>query len=103
MTMNPARRAPVFRDPPSTGPTLAEVSQRIAHALLGAPQLPVAIPAFGMTLLNIEPHRDALDLVVGLENPVGRLRLTRLPGTQTLAVEVHGDVVAPERFAMPSV
>jgi uncharacterized Fe-S cluster-containing radical SAM superfamily protein len=67
----------VFRDPAGVDERAAALRQEIAHALVRAPRLPVDLPAFELTLLSVEANRARVDLVIGKEQPIARLRLER--------------------------
>ncbi len=70
----------VFRDPPSTA--AAHLRLEIARVLVRAPTLPVDLPAFGMTLLDIVCDKKVIDLVFGAPDPIARLRV-QFPGPAT--------------------
>ena len=48
----------------------------VAKELVNAPSLPVALPAFQLTLLDVEADLGGLDLVIGAPDPVGTIRLS---------------------------
>lgn len=64
-----------FRDPPLVDAEASELRLEIAKTLVGAPRLPVALSAHGLRLLTVEVDRRGIDLVVGFEDPVARLRM----------------------------
>jgi MoaA/NifB/PqqE/SkfB family radical SAM enzyme len=69
----------VFRDPPGFDAKVAELQLEIARTLVKAPTLPVALPAFDLTLLSVAASRSQIDLVIGKDSPIARLRLERAP------------------------
>jgi len=70
-----AMAAAAFRDPPGIEVENAALQREIARILVKAPELPVELPAFDLTLLAIEASRDAIDLVLGKSSPIVRLRM----------------------------
>ena len=69
--------SPLFRDPPSQEDAARALRLQIAQALVRAPSLPVALPAFGMSLLDVSVDRRGVELVLGHDAPVAALRLER--------------------------
>ena len=65
----------VFRDPPDLEAQTAELQLAIARALVNAPTLPIALPAFDLTLLGVTAEKRAIDLVLGKTSPIAKLRL----------------------------
>ena len=65
--------------PPSARRERDEEAQRlaleVAKVLVNAPRLPVALPAFQPTLLDVEADRGGVELVIGAPDPVGTIRL----------------------------
>jgi len=91
----------VFRDPTDFEAEIAALQLEIARALVNAPALPVELPAFDLTLLSVAATRRAIDLVLGKDSPIARLRLTAGgdPPLVTVAiVEMHSSA---ERFRRP--
>lgn len=66
---------PAFRDPRSAEEEARERRIAIARALVGAPALPQPLPKFGLTLLDVDPVGEAIDLVLGHDQPLVRARL----------------------------
>lgn len=65
----------IFRDPPSVDREAAEKKRLIAQTLVNAPTLPVALPAFGLSLLDVDPDKRGIDLVFGLDDPLAKVRI----------------------------
>ncbi len=65
----------VFRDPVGLDDKVAALQLEIARALVRAPSLPVALPAFDLTFLSVAAKKGLVDLVMGKEQPIARLRL----------------------------
>lgn len=65
----------MFRDPPNVADEAAEKKRRIAHVLVNAPTLPVSLPAFGLSLLDVNADKRGVDLVLGIDDPLARLRV----------------------------
>ena len=86
-----------FRDPTGLEATGAALQLEIARALVRAPQLPIDLPAFDLTLLAVSAERNTIDLVLGKGAPIARLRLTAAdangegPAVKTAIIEVHSD------------
>jgi hypothetical protein len=70
-----------FRDPPTLAADAAALKLEIARALVRAPSLPVDLPAWGLRLLDVAADKRGLDLVLGPEAPLARLRLTARPSS----------------------
>lgn len=64
----------VFRDPTPIEDASRALALDIARVLVRARELPVALPAFGLTLLTVQADRRALELVVGVSAPAAALR-----------------------------
>lgn len=98
-----------FRDPPSAEQEAAALRTEIAKLLVRAPSLPVPLPAFGLTLLDLEVDRRTVALVVGPSAPIAKLRIGPRGdgpvaiGAKTSAVKVELEAVHPDaqRFAKP--
>ncbi len=60
----------------------------VAEALLGAPRLPIALPVFGLELIDLGVDRDDILLFLGRGTPSARIRLAR--GGQAV-VEANDD------------
>lgn len=71
-----AMQGVVFRDPADLDEPSRALGRDIARVLVNAPTLPVALPAFDLTLLAIAADKRGVDLVVGKSAPLARLRLT---------------------------
>ena len=79
-----------FRDPP---PSDGARERAIARVLVGAPSLPVALPAFQLSLLDVKVDRRGIELVVGPTDPLAHLRITRddRDGVRVVARETGRD------------
>ena len=66
----------VFRDPPPADEAARPLRLEIARALVSAPTLPVDLPAFGLRFLSVEASGRSICLVLGVDDPNVRLRLT---------------------------
>ncbi|UQA60200.1 radical SAM protein [Polyangium aurulentum] len=64
-----------FRDPPGVEEEAARLKQKIAETLVNAKVLPVHLPAFGLSLLDVAADNRGIDLILGPKDPVARLRL----------------------------
>jgi hypothetical protein len=64
-----------FRDPPPPDAEAAAVKLEIARILVRAPTLPIELPVFKLTLLDVEAGRRGIDLLIGKSSPIARLRL----------------------------
>jgi hypothetical protein len=64
-----------FRDPPDLEAEIAALRLAVARALVNAPSLPLALPAFDLTLLTVAAERSSIDLVLGKSSPIAKLRL----------------------------
>jgi uncharacterized Fe-S cluster-containing radical SAM superfamily protein len=64
-----------FRDPPGVEEEAARLKRQIAEALVNAKTLPVHLPAFGLSLLDIDADKHGVELVLGPKDPVARLRI----------------------------
>lgn len=64
----------LFRDPPSLDAEAAEKKRLIAKVLVNAPQIPVNLPAFGLSLLDVQADKRSIDLLFGLRDPIARVR-----------------------------
>ena len=68
----------VFRDPPSADDEARGHRLELARALVGAEALPIELPRFGLTLLDVEPIERAVELVLGASgSALARARITR--------------------------
>jgi hypothetical protein len=65
----------LFRDPAGLEEESAALQVAIAGALVNAPQLPVDLPSFDLTLLSIAAHKRAIELILGKGAPIAKLRL----------------------------
>lgn len=90
--------AAIFRDPPGLDERAAELDREIARLLVRAPGLPIDLPAFDLTLLGVETDGKGVDLVVGKQAPIARIRIRSARkasgelvalGSRRSAVEVH--------------
>lgn len=64
-----------FRDPPGVEEEAARLKGQIAEALVNARTLPVHLPAFGLSLLDVDADKRGVELVLGPKDPVARLRI----------------------------
>lgn len=78
----------VFRDPPDADGLARERRLGIARALVGAPRLPIELPRFGLTLVDVEPAGRGVDLVLGAPAPLARARLEPARAADPFAIEV---------------
>jgi hypothetical protein len=86
----------VFRDPVGIEAQAAALQLEIARVLVNAPSLPVELPAFGLTLLSVAAGKGAIDLVLGKDSPIARLRLTPAAGAEPVAAPAAISVTAVE-------
>lgn len=95
-TQDPESGSVRFRDPESPEVQAAPLRRAIAQVLVGAPSLPVPLPAARMTLLDVEADASGIELVLGSAEGTGpalaRLRL----------VEDHGVVSVTVRSVVPA-
>ena len=89
----------VFRDPPSADPEADALRLRIAEALVGATKLPVALPAFGLTLLDVHTDRRGIEIRLGFDAPVAALRLQDPPAESAADAVVTVSVVTLQAAA----
>jgi len=75
-----------FRDPPP--PETAGLRAEIARVLVRAPALPIELPAFRMTLVDVTADRRAIELVFGTPDPIARLRLEYPDGAASPSVQL---------------
>ncbi len=66
-----------FRDPVGLEDEVAAIQLEIARALVRAPTLPVELPAFDLTFLSVGAKKGAVDLYMGKQQPIARLRIER--------------------------
>lgn len=79
-----------FRDPPPVEHAAAKLRLALAQTLVGAPALPVRLPAAQLTLLDVSADRGGVALVLGLGDPIARLWITKEKGAVRVAVhELH--------------
>ena len=71
-----------FRDPVDVERRAATLQLDIARTLVRAPALPVALPAFDLTLLGVECGSGSIDLVIGKTEAIAKLKITRLKGSK---------------------
>lgn len=64
----------LFRDPPNVEREAAEKKRLITQILVNAPSLPVSLPAFGLSLLDVNADKRGIDLVFGLKDPIAKVR-----------------------------
>jgi hypothetical protein len=88
-----------FRDPPSVEGEAARLKQRLAEALVGAKSLPVELPAFGLSLLDVEADKRGVELVLGVRDPVARLRIDWDEARGEARVAVRETVPQARRWA----
>jgi uncharacterized Fe-S cluster-containing radical SAM superfamily protein len=89
----------VFRDPPDFEAKVTALELEIVHALVRAPSLPVALPAFNLTLLSVAAERTWIDLVIGKDAPIAKLRLKRISADNV--ADQSGDRKAVEVAVLP--
>lgn len=77
-------RPVTFRDPPPLDGEAERLRLEIARILVGAPTLPVDLPAFRLKLLDVAARGRGIDLVLGTGGPVARLRLEKASGADGL-------------------
>ena len=88
---------PVFRDPVGLDAEAMAARLAIARTLVNAPSLPVALPAYDLTLLSVASEGRTIDLLIGKEAPLAALRLQRAgsstsrPAVDVAIVELHAD------------
>lgn len=71
---------PTFRDPPSADEVAHTHRIEIARALVGAERLPVALPRFGLELVDVVTADGAIELVLGASGTaLARARITARP------------------------
>ncbi len=76
-SVGPRSRRPAFRDPPSADDEARTHRVGMARALVGADTLPVALPRFGLELLDVVAAGPAIDLVLGAAGTaLARVRLS---------------------------
>ncbi len=83
------RTSAVFRDPQGLEQQAAQLKRRVAQALVRSPELPVFLPAFGLSLLDIGADKRGIDLVLGPRDPVARLRVTWDRASERAVVTTH--------------
>ena len=66
-----------FRDPVGLADESAALQLEVARTLVNAPTLPVALPAFDLTLLSVAAEKHCIHLVLGKSAPIAKLRLER--------------------------
>ncbi len=93
-----SHRPVTFRDPPPLTDRARALQEKVAAALVRAPSLPVALPAFGLSLLEVRADRRALELVAGIESPVAALRFERVKELTPLGSNTPG--TAPVRVTV---
>jgi hypothetical protein len=97
-----------FRDPPPPDAEAGEVKREIARILVRAPTLPIDLPVFKLTLLDVEAGRRGIDLLIGKSSPIARLRLRAAdknepvplgkPPAVSISIEqIHSDAVRFDR------
>lgn len=88
----------VFRDPPSVEAEAAEKRRALASTLVNAPSLPVQLPAFGLSLLDVNADKHHVELVLGKRDPIARLRLGWDKAAGKATVEVCPDIPEATRW-----
>jgi len=88
-----------FRDPPSVEDEARAMKAELAKVLVNAPSLPVHLPAFGLSLLDIAADKRAVELVLGPRDPVARLRIGWDKQADKPLVEVRPSAPGAARFA----
>jgi sulfatase maturation enzyme AslB (radical SAM superfamily) len=71
-----------FRDPPSLEEDAKAIRSSIAQILLRAPKLPLELPLFRFSLIDIGVDRRGLDLIIGWDQPVARIRIQPVKGEE---------------------
>ncbi len=101
MTKKEVTRAPgsLFRDPPSVETEAAEKKRLIAQVLVNAPKLPVFLPAFGLSLLDVHADKRSLDLLFGHKTPFTRVRIEWDKLAQTSKLDISHTDPEAQRFA----
>ncbi|TKD09683.1 radical SAM protein [Polyangium fumosum] len=89
----------VFRDPPSVEGEAAAKKRELARTIVNAPSLPVDLPAFGLTLLDVNADKHHVELVLGKRDPIARLRLGWDKAAGKATVEVCSSVPEAARWA----
>ncbi len=85
-----ARRPVTFRDPPSMEARASALQQSVAAVMVRAPRVPVALPAYGLTLLEVRADRRGIELVLGMESPIAALRFERAKDLVALGANTAG-------------
>lgn len=85
-----SHRPVVFRDPPSLDERSRALQERVAAALVRAPRVPIELPAFKLTLLEVRADRKGIELVVGIESPIAALRFERVRDLASLGASTPG-------------
>jgi len=88
----------VFRDPPSVDQEAADKKRTIAQILVNAPTLPVSLPAFGLSLLDINADKRGIDLVLGIDDPMARLRIEWDKAASRAKIDIVSIVQDTKRF-----
>jgi len=88
----------VFRDPQGVNEEAKEKKRLVAEALVNAPKLPVELPAFGLSLLDIDVHKRGIDLVLGPKDPIARLEVSWDKPNERARIEVRVLVPSAARF-----
>jgi MoaA/NifB/PqqE/SkfB family radical SAM enzyme len=65
----------VFRDPEPVDDEARAIRVDVARLLLRAPTLPLELPMFGFRLVDVALDKGGVDLLLGWESPVARLRV----------------------------
>lgn len=89
----------LFRDPPSVDAEAAEKKRLIAKVLVNAPQIPVALPAFGLSLLDVQADKRGIELIFGLRDPISRLRFEWDKPANRIKMTLVPIVAEQQRFA----
>ena len=89
----------IFRDPPSVDDEVAEKKRLVARSLVNAPTLPVFLPAFGFSLLDVQADKRGIDLVFGVSGAMTRLRIDWDDRNRRANVHVFHLAKGAERFA----
>jgi uncharacterized Fe-S cluster-containing radical SAM superfamily protein len=77
-----------FRDPTSLGGRARALKLEIVRELVGADTLPIRLPAFGLTLIDVRADRAGIELLVGPNHPMARLRVSWEPRKGMATIEV---------------
>ncbi|HRI63819.1 MAG TPA: radical SAM protein [Polyangium sp.] len=89
----------LFRDPPDVKHEAGERKRQIAQILVNAPTLPIQLPVFGLSLLDVDADKRGVDLIFGIHDPVARLRLEWDKTTNSARIDLVPMAQETKRFA----